>query len=173
LLSPAELEEYHPEGEGTGFVEKAKYKQSKGRTPTLRLELSQERKTKDGGNGKEPINVLEKQDEAKKKLKAFLKRESKIWKELEDEEVKLGDKDSEALEQDKNFVLHEMSGLAELFLKFGDEYQGRLNAGAEQLYFEICRREGIDEELAEKAWNMALKNSVSNLPKSKKASSIR
>jgi hypothetical protein len=173
LLKPVDLEEYRPEGEDSGFIDKVKYKVSEKKVPTLRLELSKERKTKDGGNGKEAPKILEKQEEAKKRLRDFLKTENKAWKELKQEEERLGDKDSAGLEQDKDFIIHQVARMAELFIQFGEEFRGKLNKDVDQLFSEICRREGLDDELVAKAWAKALNESLAARPKPKKARSIR
>lgn len=177
LLKEGGLEDYQPEGEETGFVDKVKFKKSEKRTPTLRLDMEKAgQKTKNGNDGKKAPAFTKEQAIAMEKLNAFIRQEGDSWKDLKQQEgSRLGRNKSiaKSLEIDKAFVVSEMSKVAAGFMAFADEYGSRLKQGADQLFAGICRREGVDDELITKAWAMALNKRSEAQPKSKKSSSIR
>ena len=177
LLKEAELEDYQPAGGETGFVDKVSFKHTAKKTPTLRLDMEKtDHKTKHGHDGKEAPAVTKEQEAAMKRLNAYIRQEGESWRDLKlDEGSRLGKNQTIAktLEKDKDFVVRRMSRVAEEFLKFADQYGSRIKQGADRLYYAICRREGVDDELIIKSWAMALNQRSEAQPKSKKSSSIR
>ncbi|MHB8830802.1 MAG: hypothetical protein ACYC44_01670 [Patescibacteria group bacterium] len=176
LLREGGLEDYHPKGEETGFVDKVSFKRSDKRTPTLRLDMEKAgQKTKNGQDGKKAPAITKEQEAAKEKLYTFIRQEGETWKELKQEESRLGKSKVilKTLQRDEAFVISEMSRVADKFMEFADQYGNLLKQGADQLFSTICRREGVDDELITKAWAMALNKRSEAQPRSKKSGSMR
>jgi len=177
LLKEGGLEDYQPEGGETGFVDKVKFKHSEKRSPTLRLDMDKAvKKTANGQDSKEAPTVTKEQAIAMERLNAFIRQEGESWRGLkQDENSRLGKNKrvAETLKLDKAFVVSEMSQVAEQFMIFGDQYAGRLKQGVDKLFSDICRREGVDDELVTEAWAKALNKRSETQSKSKKSSSIR
>lgn len=177
LLKEAELEAYQPTGGETGFVDKVAFKHTGKRTPTLRLAMEKnDHKTKHGHDGQEAPAFTKEQEVAMERLNAYIRQEGESWRDLkQDEGSRLGRHQiiAKTLEKDKDFVVRQMSRVAEEFLKFADQYGSRIKQGADRLYYAICRREGADDELIIKSWAMALNKRFEAQPKPKKSGSIR
>lgn len=177
LLKEAELEDYQPTGGEAGFIDKVSFKRTAKRTPTLRLAMEKtEKKTKHGHDGQEAPAFTKEQEAAMERLNAYIRQEGMAWKEIkQDEGSRLGRNQTIAktLEKDKDFVVRQMSRVAEEFLKFADQYGGSIKQGADHLYYVICNREGVDGELIVRSWAMALNQRSESQPKSKKSGSIR